>query len=620
MSGGIVQLVATGPQDAWLTGKPEISFFRSNYKRYTHYANSVECQVIQGVPIGGGISTIRFEKKGDLLSYVYFTAKDANGTSIAQLDWTKVIDKVDLYIGGQIVDTHDIEYMTDIEPVTGAQNFSQRSMNTVSSVFNNQRMSFLPLKFFFCKDWSVCLPLVALQFHDVEIRITWAANLGSTIQNMQGLFITTTSTNSTYTYAPSIASVAAGGVGSIPQSTANVVTYTQATAGSNVLSNLVLSQIVGPIFPGMLIGFPAGTGSYNVYTNVGVVQSTGNAASITTAFPNGNVVVSSSNSSSISLIAGNVCPMYAPTVSCLVTGPFNNVSGNVIQTPIANISIGQISSPTTGSNILPGMFIYGLPVAGQATVASYNGSNISLVNNGSLFPLTSNLSNTNIPLNTIISFLSNTATVVTPGGTSVQNNFTYSSLQYQAWSNFVYLDQGERDWFAKSQHDLLITQVQRVVMGTGATQELALAQPVKFIAFACQNYNSLYNFGVGSQTATNYQLKTQVNGVDVGDSRHMTHWIDVPQYYNTPFGYGHNNTTANVAIISYCLDTSKLQPTGTLNFSRLDTYRLAVPPSIGANGLLSLAGAINYPVTYLYAVGYNVFRIQNGLGSLLYAN
>jgi hypothetical protein len=198
--------------------------------------------------------------------------------------------------------------------------------------------------------------------------------------------------------------------------------------------------------------------------------------------------------------------------------------------------------------------------------------------------------------------------------------YSYSGLQYQAWSNFVYLDQGERDWFAKSQHDLLITQVQRVVMGTGATQELALAQPVKFIAFACQNYNSLYNFGAGSVTATNYQLKTQVNGVDVGDSRHMTHWIDVPQYYNTPFGYSVNNQTANVAIISYCLDTSKLQPTGTLNFSRLDTYRLVVPPSIGPNGILALAGSINYPVTYLYAVGYNVFRIQNGLGSLLYAN
>ena len=86
MSGGVVQLVAVGAQDAWLTGKPEVSFYRSNYKRYTHFANSVERQVIQGQPIAGGISTIRFEKKGDLLSYVYLTIRDNNGAHMCNPD------------------------------------------------------------------------------------------------------------------------------------------------------------------------------------------------------------------------------------------------------------------------------------------------------------------------------------------------------------------------------------------------------------------------------------------------------------------------------------------------------------------------------------------------------
>lgn len=108
--------------------------------------------------------------------------------------------------------------------------------------------------------------------------------------------------------------------------------------------------------------------------------------------------------------------------------------------------------------------------------------------------------------------------------------------------------------------------------------------------------------------------------MDVGDSRHMYHWVDVPQYYNTPWGYIHNNATANVAIISYCLDTSKLQPTGTLNFSRIDTFRLVTNPLL-ANGILGLCNSsINYPSVYLYAVNYNVLRIQNGLGGVLYAN
>jgi len=82
MSGGLLQLVATGEQDMWLTGKPEVSFFRSSYKRYTHYSNSIERMMIQGKPVPGGMSTIRIEKKGDLLSYTYMTAIDPSGALV----------------------------------------------------------------------------------------------------------------------------------------------------------------------------------------------------------------------------------------------------------------------------------------------------------------------------------------------------------------------------------------------------------------------------------------------------------------------------------------------------------------------------------------------------------
>jgi hypothetical protein len=217
-----------------------------------------------------------------------------------------------------------------------------------------------------------------------------------------------------------------------------------------------------------------------------------------------------------------------------------------------------------------------------------------------------------IPLNTTISFSGNL-------GVTTYTNPTYASTQFQCWTNFVYLDQMERDWFAKSTHDLLITQVQRAVISTNPTQELALAQPIKFIAFPAVNYSQLYSNGTNSLTSSNFQFKTQINGVDVGESRGLPHWVDLPHYYNTPFGYFHNNTTANVAVISYCLDTSKLQPTGTLNFSRLDTFRIVTPPVL-PNGVLGLCCPVKYPTTYLYAVNYNVLRIQNGTGGLLYAS
>ena len=387
MSGGIVQLVATGAQDAWLTGKPEVSFFRSNYRRYTHYANSVERQVIQGAPIAGGISTIRFEKKGDLINYVYLTARDGNGSVVPIVNWSNVIDKIEFMIGGQVIDTQDVVYSTQIEPVVGAQNYSQRLLigNTGNNLYANNIISgFYPLKFFFNKDWSVSLPLVALQFHDVELRITWSTNLAA-VTNFDG----------------------------------------------------------------------------------------------------------------------------------------------------------------------------------AAKAANYN------------------------------------------------------ALQYICWANFTYLDQTERDYFANTPQDLLITQVQRtIVLGSQTMQELALAQPVKFLAFTSNAYHQAYgSLGVNSALVKDHQLKTQVNGVDVGEFRHLPAYVDLPQYFNTPFGYlpnGLDAGTANVGIISYCLDTSKLQPTGTLNFSRLDTYRIVVPPTITIGDLIKS--------TYLYAVGINILRIQNGLASVMYAN
>ena len=390
MSGGIVQLVSIGAQDTWLSGKPEVSFYRSNYKRYTHYAATNERQLIQGQPTAGSVSTIRFEKKGDLLSYVYFMARDSNAAPVVNLNWSNVIDKVELLIGGQVIDTQDFQYSADVEPVTGAQTSNQRYLNnSTASAQNptNANATFYPLKFFFCKDWAAALPLVALQYHDVELRITWSGALGNT----------------------------------------------------------------------------------------------------------------------------------------------------------------------------------------------------------------------------------------TTGTTAAAAGATYAAVQYSCWANFVYLDQSEREFFAKNAHDMLITQVQRVPISSQPVQELALAHPIKFLAFQTVNYGITYGTnGASSAAASNYQLKVQINGVDVSESRHLPAYVDVAQYYHTQYGYVHNSALANVAVIPYCLDTSKLQPTGTLNFSRLDTYRLITPVGL-ANGLRGLAtAAVNQP--YIYAVNYNVLRIQKGMGSVLYAN
>ena len=175
MSGGIAQLVAVGAQDAHLVGAPEVSFFRSTYKRHTNFSQTCERQVIQGNVNNNGMSTVRFERKGDLLNYVYFApyvVADADTEPVP--DWTAVISKVELLIGGQVVDTQDSTYSTLIAPTLSATNFSKSEAGGLYDGAGTAK--FYPLRFSFCENWQSALPLVALQYHDVEIRITWGDN------------------------------------------------------------------------------------------------------------------------------------------------------------------------------------------------------------------------------------------------------------------------------------------------------------------------------------------------------------------------------------------------------------------------------------------------------------
>jgi hypothetical protein len=157
MSGGIAQLVAVGAQDVHLVGQPEVSFFRSTYKRHTNFSQTVERQVIQGNVSNNGMSTIRFERKGDMLNYVYLMPIKSDGTqSNVVPDWTTAISKVELLIGGQVIDEQDSVYSTLIAPTLSATSSSKSVAGDLYGGSTNER--FYPLRFSFCENWQICPP------------------------------------------------------------------------------------------------------------------------------------------------------------------------------------------------------------------------------------------------------------------------------------------------------------------------------------------------------------------------------------------------------------------------------------------------------------------------------
>ena len=172
MSGGITQLVAIGAQDVWLTGRPEVSFFRNNYKRYTNFAHVVNRQVLQGAVNASGMSSIRFDRKGDLLSYVYLTKRTGpTQNTFSSSD----IDHIDFLIGGQIIDSQDDFFINNVaDPLLCSS--EQKAEFTQSG---NSGL-FYPFQFWFCANWQSALPLIALQFHDIEARIYWKSTIVTT--------------------------------------------------------------------------------------------------------------------------------------------------------------------------------------------------------------------------------------------------------------------------------------------------------------------------------------------------------------------------------------------------------------------------------------------------------
>lgn len=149
-----VQLLAEGPQDIWLTGDPQASFFRSMYRRHASYAMSVEQFIFNG-------DTVRIDSRGDLLGACYLTASDP--VTNVQLSTFPIsgLSQVDLFIGCQLVDSQDTIFSSQVWPVTEATTWSERNVPS----------SFYPLHFFFCKDWSRAFPLAALKHHQIEIKI-----------------------------------------------------------------------------------------------------------------------------------------------------------------------------------------------------------------------------------------------------------------------------------------------------------------------------------------------------------------------------------------------------------------------------------------------------------------
>jgi hypothetical protein len=172
MAGGLMQLVAYGAQDVYLTGNPKVTFFQAVYKRHTNFAMENIEQTVNGTATDNGRVSVTIARNGDLIGemYVELKAKSLVSKTGDALDcnWVaeRAVKDVELSIGGQRIDKHYQRWWRLYSELylDEAKKANWAKMTTAS---NNA--VFLPLAFFFNRNPGLHLPLIALQYHEVRL-------------------------------------------------------------------------------------------------------------------------------------------------------------------------------------------------------------------------------------------------------------------------------------------------------------------------------------------------------------------------------------------------------------------------------------------------------------------
>ena len=228
MGGGLMQLVAYGAQDVYLTGNPQITFWKVTYRRHTNFAMESIEQTFNGQADFGRRVTCTISRNGDLAYRTYLQvtlpeigqALGATGVSGVYARWLdfpgeQMISQVEVEIGGQRIDRQYGDWMhiwTQLTLTSEQQrgyykmvgNTTQLTFITDPS-FNDvdgpcdsnaprqvcaprnalpETTLYVPLQFWYCRNPGLALPLIALQYHEVKINLDirpideclWAVN------------------------------------------------------------------------------------------------------------------------------------------------------------------------------------------------------------------------------------------------------------------------------------------------------------------------------------------------------------------------------------------------------------------------------------------------------------
>lgn len=176
-------------QDIYLTGNPQITFFKVVYRRHTNFAlESIE-QTFNGTVDFGRKVTCTVSRNGDLIHRTYLQVTLPTITNAGKtVRWVDrigevLIDYVNVEIGGQEIDRHYGDWLTIWNELTQTAEhedgynvlIGNTDALTTAAVTINTATLYVPLQFWFCRNPGLALPLIALQYHEVKFNVSFRA-------------------------------------------------------------------------------------------------------------------------------------------------------------------------------------------------------------------------------------------------------------------------------------------------------------------------------------------------------------------------------------------------------------------------------------------------------------
>ena len=177
MGGGLMQLVAYGAQDVYLTGNPQITFFKVVYRRHTNFSMEAIQQTMNGASTitKGGQSTVTVSRNGDLIHKVYACFEVPSDSDY--LNGSSLFSSVDLEIGGQLIDRHYEEWNQVWNELSTPESKAIGLKAMIGDTGRNGSAgkpvgkTNYPFNFWFCRNPGLALPLIALQYHEVKLKL-----------------------------------------------------------------------------------------------------------------------------------------------------------------------------------------------------------------------------------------------------------------------------------------------------------------------------------------------------------------------------------------------------------------------------------------------------------------